>query len=143
MRALASLLCLFAALPAFAPNAFAPPAAAQPAPPPHAVLFGVWTGGLYPVLTTQIEQECRAEPSFAIRGDTIARASLIEPGLIERTITTVRVVPNGFEIQMAPTENGRGFGCETPDVLHVQRLGADQISFPGCADFPNPLVRCR
>jgi len=35
-----------------------------------------------------------------------------------------------------------GFGCPSPDVLHVQRRGENEISFPGCNDFPYPLVRC-
>ena len=35
-----------------------------------------------------------------------------------------------------------GFGCEDPDLLHVQRRGENEISFPGCPEFPYPLVRC-
>ena len=40
------------------------------------------------------------------------------------------------------TERLAGFGCESPDILHVQRHSENEISFPGCAEFPNPLVRC-
>ena len=35
-----------------------------------------------------------------------------------------------------------GFGCENADLLHVQRRGENEISFPNCGDFPYPLVRC-
>jgi hypothetical protein len=36
----------------------------------------------------------------------------------------------------------QGFGCANPDELHVERRNNNEIVFPGCADFPNPLVRC-
>lgn len=119
------------------------PGAAQAQTPPHAVLFGTWAGGLYPVLNTQLQAECRAEPAFRVQGDLVSRASLIDPGMQTRTISTVRVVPGGFEIQFAPQAGAVGFGCDSPDVLYVQRAGPEEITFPGCADFPNPLVRCR
>ena len=32
---------------------------------------------------------------------------------------------------------------QNPDVLHVVRRGENEIAFPGCADFPNPLIRCQ
>jgi hypothetical protein len=35
-----------------------------------------------------------------------------------------------------------GFGCTTPNELHVLRQGENQISFPHCTDFPYPLIRC-
>ena len=41
-----------------------------------------------------------------------------------------------------PDQAAGGFGCESPDVLHVERVKQNEISFPGCKDFPNPLVRC-
>ena len=57
-----------------------------------------------------------------------------------------------FAPAQAPEANGllgvasapppAGFGCESVDVLHVQRRSDNEISFPGCTDFPYPLVRC-
>ena len=35
-----------------------------------------------------------------------------------------------------------GFGCESADVLHVERRSENEIVLTGCTDFPNPLVRC-
>ena len=48
--------------------------------------------------------------------------------------------------QVGPESGGQsgdvGFGCESADVLHVVKRGENEIMFPGCADFPYPLIRC-
>lgn len=111
--------------------------------PPHAFLFGAWAGGLYPVLNTQVEQACRSDPTFTVQGDVVRRVALASGAVEQRVIATVRPVPNGVDITFAPQAGTAGFGCETPDILHVRRAGADEISFPGCADYPEPLVKCR
>ena len=41
-----------------------------------------------------------------------------------------------------PVARDVGFGCISPDILHVLRRSENEISFPGCNDFPYPLVRC-
>lgn len=133
--------------------AASPPAAAQQGPP-HAWLFGSWTGGIYPAPSQPSAQECLAHPSVIFTQDIVLRAQLTDLAFAQRQVETVRVSPNTTEFRLvaaAPEESGLlgttpvpvpGFGCETPDVLHVKRLGPNEISFPGCADFPNPLVRC-
>lgn len=129
------------------------PAFAQ-ALPPHAALFGTWTGGLFPVPAGMSPQACFSQPVVIFTRDLVMRATLTEQRLTQREVETVRVSPAGYEFRFvaggAPASSilggGRrlaGFGCESPDVLHVQRRGENEISFPGCADFPNPLVRCQ
>lgn len=123
------------------------PAAMQPAqaqqPPPHAFLFGSWAGGLYPVLSTQVEQACRSDLTLRVQGDIVSRVSLLTGAVEQRVVATVRPVPGGVDITFAPQRGAAGFGCETPDVLHVHRVGPDEVTFPGCTDYPEPLVKCR
>jgi hypothetical protein len=74
-------------------------------------------------------------------------------------IETLRATPQDIDLRFAPgieplavlgsgllgTAAPRpqsGFGCENPDVLHIQRRGDNEITFQGCADFPEPLIRC-
>ena len=105
-------------------------------------MFGSWAGGLYPVGSTQVEQACRAGPSLVVRGDGMRRYPLV--GAPEdRVVATVRPVQGGVDITFAPLAGAAGFGCESPDVLHVHRNGPDEITFPGCAAYPEPLVKCR
>ncbi len=136
-------------------------AAAAPAParaqgaPPHAWLFGTWTGGMFPVPANVSGQACFSQPVVIFTRDLVMRATLAQQTLTQREIETARAVPGGMEFRLlgglAPDSSllgmggGRlgGFGCETADVLHVQRRGENEISFPGCSEFPNPLVRCR
>lgn len=132
---------------------------AQPAPAPHAWLYGSWTGGLFPVPASMTAQMCLAQPVVIFTRDLVLRATLIDTLYQQRTIETARSNPAGAEFRFAPSVDraqalssgllGRsappplaGFGCETPDVLHVQRRGENEISFQGCADFPEPLIRC-
>lgn len=146
---LLSLAMLLAASPTFAQS----PAAPSPAQPPHAWLFGTWTGGIFPASANLAPQACFAQPVVIFTRDLVLRATLTEPTLAQREIETVRATPHGAEFRLAATaavprmfggEAGRiGFGCESPEVLHVQRRGENEISFPGCADFPYPLVRCQ
>ena len=50
----------------------------------------------------------------------------------------------GFEVRLLPARPPpkAGFGCPDPNVLPVQRRGENEIAFPGCTDFPFPLIRC-
>ena len=97
-------------------------------------------------------QTCLSQPVVVFTRDLVMRATLTSQFLVEREIDTVRASPQGFEFRLGtldvpPLLGGSppqpGFGCDNPDVLHVQRRGENEISFPGCADFPNPLVRCQ
>ena len=134
-----------------------PSLAQQPAAlPSHAYLFGTWTGGLFPVPGNVSLAACLGTPVVIITRDVVMRATLTQQTLTQREIQTARAVPGGTEFRFVPpavadssllglggAERLAGFGCESPDVLHVQRRGENEIAFPGCADFPNPLVRCR
>lgn len=122
---------------------------------PHAFLFGSWTGGLFPPPSSVSAQECLAHPSVIFARDVVLRATLTDVLYIQRAIETARGTGNGVDIHFVaaatpqPTSTGfgigvagQGFGCDSVDVLHVQRLSSNEISFPGCHDFPFPLVRC-
>lgn len=136
---------------------FGPSLAQQPANlPPHSALFGTWTGGVFPPPSTMSLQACLGTPVVIFTRDVVMRATLTQNTLTQREIQTARAVPGGIEFRFtAPAapdssllgiggaERLAGFGCESQDVLHVQRRGENVIVFPGCADFPNPLVRCR
>jgi hypothetical protein len=130
--------------------------AARAQEPPHAWLFGSWSGGLFPASPHISTEACLAQPVVIFTRDVVLRATLTETIFTQRVIETARTVPGRTEFIFAPARppeaNGLlgvtsappqpGFGCETPDVLHVQRRSDTEISFPGCADFPYPLVRC-
>jgi hypothetical protein len=127
--------------------------------PPQAWLFGAWTGGLFPPPATLTAQSCLAQPTVIFTRDVVMRASLIAPSYSQRVVETARTSAGGTDFQFSPAVDptaamgsglmgvtappaAAGFGCETPNVLHVQRRGENEIAFPGCADFPEPLVRC-
>jgi len=135
------------------------PAGHAAAPPPHAWLFGAWTGGLFPVTGTVSAQACLAQPTVIFTRDVVLRASLTEPSYTQRIVATAQTRGNATDfvfapavdpavsagsalLQVAPPKPPAGFGCESADVLHVQRRSDNEIVFPGCADFPEPLVRC-
>ena len=151
MRPLAPLVALLTlALPAVAQ---------KPAPPPHAWLFGAWTGGLFPPPVTLNAQECLAQPSVIFTRDTVMRESLTAPAYVQRLVETVRAIPGGAEFRfvaapkppraasgmfdvMPDSAADIGFGCRDPDALQVRRRGENEISFPNCPAFPYPLIRC-
>ena len=128
------------------------PAAAQAPQPPHASLFGTWTGGVFPAPPNMPPQACLSQPVVIFTRDLVMRATVTEQVLTQREIETVRATPAGLEFRFTGNQSSKllgrqgpqlaGFGCENADVLHVQRRGENEITFPGCADFPIPLVRC-
>jgi len=139
------------------PVGIGPVTAETPAGPPHAWLSGAWIGGVVPPPVTLSPQECFAAPTVIFTRDVVMRAIMTEPSYVERLIETVRATANGFEFRFAPpmpraepggmlvrqpTPPGLGFSCRDPDTLVVQRRGENEISFPGCSDFPYPLIRC-
>lgn len=128
--------------------------AQSPAQPPHAWLFGTWIGGLFPPPSNISSQVCFSQPVVIFTRDLVLRATLTEQTLSQREIETARTTPQGAEFRFStagtvPRMFGGaaaeriGFGCESPDLLHVQRRGENEISFPGCTEFPYPLVRCQ
>ena len=134
------------------------PARAQGNLPPHAWLFGAWTGGLFPPPSTLSAQECLAHAGGDLhpryrdaRGDH--RPALRPAPGGDRAghggrsgvplHPPVAAAPAGpFNLSPGGASNDVGFGCTSPDILRVQRHGENEISFPGCTDFPYPLVRC-
>ena len=120
-----------------------PRADSRPGAPPHAWLFGTWTGGLFPVLDGMTAQDCRTEPTVVFGQDEVDHAALTAAGMTQRVIESVRVSPRGAEFRLSPSDTDpAGFGCDGPDALHVAREGENSVSFPGCAAFPYPLQRC-
>jgi hypothetical protein len=133
------------------------PASAQNNAPPHAWLFGEWTGGLFPVPSSMTAQMCAANPVVIFTRDVVLRATLTDITYAQREIETVRATPQGAEFRFRPgagqTASANmlglsgpgaavGFGCNDPDSLHVQRRTDNEITFPGCSEFPEPLIRC-
>ena len=130
------------------------PARAQSLPP-HSWLFGSWTGGIFPPPSSISAQECLAMPVVIFTRDIVMRAVITDQFYAQRLVETARVTPEGAEfrfVEQAPPAGSPftlgggggaiGFGCISPDVLRVQRRTENEISFPGCNDFPYPLVRC-
>jgi len=126
---------------------------------PHAWLFGSWTGGLFPVPAGMSAQACLSAPTVIFTRDVVMRAQLTDVSYAQRVIVTARASEGHTDFAFTPavdpleqTSNGllgldppkaaAGFGCESDDVLHVQRLSDTEIAFPGCREFPEPLVRC-
>lgn len=147
----AVLLSLALLLAAPAPSAF------SQGQPPHAWLFGTWTGGLFPPPSSMSTQACFSQPTVIFTRDLVMRATLTEQTLVQRVIESARAVTGGSEFRFAaataaaPTNTRilgtgepqmTGFGCPTADDLTVQKRGENEIAFPGCTDFPYPLVRC-
>ena len=132
------------------------PARAQTAPP-HAWLFGTWTGGLFPAPENLPSRACLGQPVVIFTRDVVLRATLTDVIYVQRVIETARTNPNSTEFRFTPAQGGggsgllgmnaaplaTGFGCSDPNALHVQRKTDNEISFPGCLDFPYPLVRCK
>ena len=55
----------------------APPASPQ-ALPPHALLFGTWTGGIFPVPPGMSQEACLSQPVVIFTRDLVMRATLTE-----------------------------------------------------------------
>ena len=147
--------CLLALLSLFA----APAAWGQSGGAPHSWLFGTWTGGLFPVSAALTTQACLAQPTVIFTRDVVLRATLTDVVFAQRVVETARSGAGGTDFRFSPApdpaaamraglmgldppKEAAGFGCETPDVLHVQRRSENEIVFPGCEEFPHPLVRC-
>jgi hypothetical protein len=155
MRRTAILCLVVALLVAGTAGALAPRAAAQ-AQPPHAWLFGSWTGGLFPAPPNLSAQACLGQPVVIFTRDVVLRATLTDLTYTQRLVETARTNPGMTEFRFIPAQEPAsggllnmpqptppaGFGCGDPNVLHVQRHSENEISFPGCVDFPYPLVRC-
>ncbi len=159
-RPLVALLAAAAATlaPIGAPVLIGPAVAAAQGTPPHAWLFGSWTGGLFPAPANLPASACLQQPVVVFTREIVLRASITDQFYSQRLIETARTSAGATEFRFAPVAAASsnsgllglagpqatvGFGCDDPNVLHVQRKSDNEITFPGCADFPNPLVRCK
>jgi hypothetical protein len=134
---------LFLAAPALA----LPAHARAQSGPPHAWLFGTWTGGIFPAVDTE-GPGCFGNAVVIFTRDVIMRMANLDVAYRQRLIETVAPTPDGVEIRLLPT-GGRplpesGFGCDgNPDLLRVTRRGEDEIAFTNCVEFPSVLRRCK
>ena len=129
------------------------PGAAQAPQPPHAWIFGSWTGGFFPATETS-GPDCAGQPSVIFTRDVVMRSSPLEVPYRQRMIETASAQPDGLTIRLAslvPPGDPRarsvpanfGFGCDgDPNLLRIERRGPDEIAFPNCSEFPAPLKRC-
>jgi hypothetical protein len=135
-----------------------PALAQQRAEPPHAWLFGAWTGGLFPAPVTLNAEECLAQPTVIFTRDSVFRVSVTDPAYVQRVIETARATPNGtvfrfiagaqpqssggpFDLLQQSAPQNPAFGCADPNGLLVQRRSANEIVFLNCPAMPYPLVR--
>ncbi len=124
-----------------------PVAALAQSGPPHAWLFGTWTGGIFPAVETE-GPNCFGNAVVIFTRDVIMRMANLDVAYRQRLIETVALTPDGLEIRLLPY-GGRplpesGFGCDNnPNLLRVTRRGEDEIAFTGCIEFPSVLRRCR
>lgn len=128
-------------------------AGAQQGDPPHAWVFGSWTGGVFPPGETS-GPRCTGQPSVIFTRDVVLRASVFDVPYRQRLIETVASSPEALEFRLVPVPaqsgplgarlpNDIGFGCPGgPNALRVERRGPNEIVFPNCAEFPSPLLRC-
>jgi len=106
------------------------------------------TGGIAPALDNE-GPRCFAQPTLIFTRDIVMRASPLDIAYRQRAIETVAQTADGVEFRFIPaaapggrTPSDAGFGCAGPDLLRVERRGADEIVFPDCTQFPFPLRRC-
>jgi len=128
-------------------------AGAQQGDPPHAWVFGSWTGGMFPPGETS-GARCTGQPAVIFTRDVVMRASIFDVPYRQRLIETVASSPDVLEFRLVPAAPQSsplgarlppdvGFGCAAgPNSLRVERRGPNEIVFPNCADFPSPLQRC-
>ncbi len=124
-------------------------ALAQRTPPPHAWIFGSWTGGQFPAGDSS-GPECFGNPTVVFTRELVMRATALDLTMRQRSIETVALAPNGLEFRLMPL-GGQGTripadygfgGGGNPSRLRVERKGPNEITFPGCREFPSPLKRC-
>lgn len=131
---------------------FLAPLSASAQGEPHAWLFGSWTGGTLPPTSAGNAAACLASPTVIITRDIVLRTTLLEPTYTQRIVESVRASADSAEFRFRPlprtqgpfgqSPSAGGFGCGNPDVLVVRRKGPNEIEFPGCTEYPSPLVRC-
>ena len=100
---------------------------------------------MFPPPVTLSTQECLAQPMVIFTRDLVMRALMTSSAYEQRMIDTARATAHRLRsppVSGADLAAQGGFGCPNPDVLPVQRRGDNEITFPGCADFPFPLIRC-
>ena len=69
-------------------------------------------------------------------------ARVTTDGVEFRFTPALPIAPPARSVRSAGAAARSASAASDPDVLHVQRRGENEISFPGCTGFPYPLVRC-
>ena len=98
-RLLASAAFALLAVSAASPGAAQP--AGPPPQPPHAWLFGTWTGGLFPAPSGLTAQACLSQPVVIFTRDVVLRATLTSELYVQRVIESARTTPTGAEFRFA------------------------------------------
>src|ERR1700761_6380890 len=70
--------------------------------PPHAWLFGAWTGGLFPPPSAVGAQECLAQPVVIFTKDLVMRVVITDTAYTQRVIETARADAQGVQFRFAP-----------------------------------------
>lgn len=115
--------------------------------PPHEWMFGSWTGGVFPAVETE-GPGCFGNVSLIVTRDVVMRISSLDVAFRQRAIETVAITPDGLNFRLVPVP-GRpqpetGFSCDgDPDLLRIVRRGPDEVTMPGCLEFPAALRRCK
>ncbi len=122
---LAALAILVGALPppalaqAAGKKAAAPaaaPAQGAPGQPPHAWLFGTWTGGIFPPPSHVTAEACLSQPVVIFTRDVVLRATLTDQFYIQRLVATALTTPRGTQFQ---------FSCRRPLDVAARTGGGD------------------
>ena len=71
--------------------------------PPHAWLFGTWSGGMFPPIAGLSPQACFSQPVVIFTRDLVVRATLTEQTLAQRVVETARSSSGGVEFRFAVT----------------------------------------
>ena len=122
--------------------------------PPHAWLFGAWTGGIFPPPSTLSAQECLAMPVVIFTRDIVMRAVITDEHYAQRLVETARVTPEGVEFRLtpplaaapagpfslSPSGGGRRCGLRLHQPGHPARAAPhrERDQLPGLRRFPLP-----
>ena len=127
--------------------------------PPHAWLFGAWTGGLFPPPSTLGAQECLALPVVIFTRDIVMRAVITDQLYAQRLVETARVTADGAEFRFtrpvaeAPAgpfnlspgggSNDVGFGCASPDSCTCSATARTRSASPAAPISPTRSCAAR
>src|SRR5512139_643847 len=87
---------------------------AQQGQPPHAWVFGSWTGGIFPPTDTQ-GPRCTGQPTVIFTRDVVMRSSVFDIAYRQRLIETVAAEPDRLEFRLVQVQaQNTPFGPRLP-----------------------------